>query len=262
MNGSPPTPPLITNFKQLVLSSAGLILSLGIWQLIFSFELLNRTLLPSPSAAFERLWQIVITGNVLPDLWITLARMMVGYVLAALLGVLIGLAMGSSQFLYQGLSPLIDAVRSTPVTACYPVFVLLAGVNHASKSLMVFAAALPIIVLNTAYGVRQASPIRAQMARLFGANTMQVFLHITIWDAALQTWIGLRTSFSLALVVEIVAEMFAGTKYGIGQRLFEAFNTYSTDELYALIILIGIIGYVLNLAFVVTERRLLHWTAK
>lgn len=245
-----------------LLSFIGLPLVLAIWQIVFTLKLCNPTLLPSPGAALGRLWEILVTGNVFLDLGTTWLRMAAGFVLAAVLGVVTGLMMGAYQSLYRVLMPLVDFARSTPVTACYPVFVLIAGVNHASKSLMVFAAALPIIMLNTSYGVRGVSPIRAQMARLFGASTPQVFLHITIWEAAPQIWIGLRTAFSLAMVVEIVAEMFAGTQHGIGQRLFEAFNTYRTDELYALILLTGGLGYLMNLAFALTEQRLLHWNDK
>lgn len=248
--------------RRSVLNFIGLPLLLAVWQIVFWLKLCNPTLLPSPSAALGRLWEILVTGNVMPDLGVTLLRMVIGFALAAVLGVAAGLLMGAYQPLYRVLAPVVDFFRSLPVTACYPVFVLLAGVNHASKSLMVFAAALPIIMLNTSYGVRGVSPIRAQMARLFGASTPQVFLHVTIWEAAPQIWIGLRTAFSLAMVVEIVAEMFAGTQHGIGQRLFEAFNTYRTDELYALILLTGGLGYLMNLAFALTERRLLHWSAK
>lgn len=225
----------------------------------FSFELLNRTLLPSPLSAIGRFFDIIVSGNILPDLSITLQRMAAGYVLASAIGIPLGLLMGYFLTVFRLFQIPLDFFRSLPVTTLYPLFVLMFGIGHASKIAMVFVASVFVIVLNSAYGVMQSSKIRRQMSQLFGASSFQVFRLVVFYDALPQTLIGLRVAVSYSLIVEIVCEMFMGTQRGIGQRVFEAYNTYSISELYALALLVGLLGYGLNQIFVISEKRLAHW---
>jgi NitT/TauT family transport system permease protein len=124
---------------------------------------------------------------------------------------------------------------------------------------MVVAACVPVIILNTAYGVQRRKIVRTQVAQLFGASRLQLLREIIFWEALPQTLIGMRVAISYAVIVEIVCEMFMGTQRGLGQRVFEAYNTYSIVDLYAIILLVGITGYAINKAFVMAEQRMVHW---
>lgn len=241
---------------------SGFIVIIIIWQLVNFFELLEPSLLPGPISTFKTFFKIVFSGDVLPDIRDTLIRMFIGFGLAAFTGVTLGMLIGLVKPLYDSFEGVIDFFRSIPVTTLYPVFVLLFGIDHLSKIGMVFWACFFVITLNSAYGVIQSSKVRSKVARLYGANSFQVFRWITFYDALPQTLIGLRVAISFALIVEILCEMFMGSEFGIGQRVTEAFTTYAITELYALIILSGLIGYLLNRIFVHLEKRLVPWVGK
>lgn len=222
-------------------------------------QVVSPTLLPSAGETFGALVRLLVSGDVWPDLGWTTLRVGSGFALAAIVGIVLGLIIGVYRGIYDIMITPIDFFRSIPVTIMYPVFVLVLGISHASKIGMVFFASVFVVALNTAYGVVNADPMRAQMARLFGASGSQVVRWVTFFEALPQTMIGLRISLSLSLVVEVLCEMFMGSEYGLGQRVSDAFTTYSVAQMYALILLVGGFGFVLNRGFVWIEYRLVPW---
>lgn len=240
----------------------GFVFILLVWQLAHSLKFLEPTLFPSPKSAFISLFDLFWSGNILIDLSNTVMRMFIGYGLAVIIGVAFGLIIGLIKPFYQSSEGVIDFFRSIPVTTLYPVFVLLFGIGHFSKIAMVFWASFFVIVLNTAYGVNQSNKIRRKIATLYGASDTQIFRWIIFFDALPQTLIGMRVAISFALIVEVLCEMFMGSEFGVGQRITESFTTYAISELYALILLSGIVGYFFNTLFVYFEKKLVPWISK
>lgn len=233
-----------------------------VWQAIFEMRVVSPTLLPSAWQTTTKLLSMIVSGDIWPDLKWTGLRVIAGFGLATIVGVALGLTIGVYRGLYDIMVPPIDFFRSIPVTILYPVFVLVLGISHSSKIGMVFFGSVFVIALNTAYGVVQASPMRAQMARLFGASPAQVLRWVTFFEALPQTMIGLRIALSLSLVVEVLCEMFMGSEFGLGQRVSDAFTTYAIVDMYALIIFVGIFGFALNRGFVRVEHHLIPWSAR
>jgi NitT/TauT family transport system permease protein len=230
-----------------------------LWHVLSVSGLANPRLLPAPDATFARLGEMLAGAGLAQDLIETLARTGAGYGLAAVVGVVLGLAIGSFQHLHRFLEAPLDFFRSLPVTTLYPLFVLAFGIGDVSKTAMIFAASLPVIVINSAYGVLNSNPTRRKMARSYGATQAQRFFWITFYDALPQSLVGLRVALSYALIVAVVAEMFMGTQVGIGQRIFEAYSSYALADLYAIILLTGFVGYGLNQAFVLVEHYVVYW---
>jgi len=241
---------------------AGPLAVVAIWQAAHSFHLLEPSLLPDPLTVLKALYAMLSSGSVLPDILSTLIRMSIGYALAGIVGITIGLLIGLVRPFYDATVGVVDFFRSIPVTTLYPIFVLSFGIGHSSKIAMVFWASFFVITLNSAYGVLQSPKLRAQMANLFGASRLQIFRWIVFYDALPQTMIGLRVALSYALIVEILCEMFMGSELGIGQRVTESWTTYAIDRLYALIILAGMFGFLLNRLFVFFERRVVPWVSR
>lgn len=232
------------------------------WIVATRVGVINPALLPDFFQTLAQLGRLVFTGDILRDFGESMARMGVGFSLAVLIGVPLGVLIGYFTPLYQTFEIPLDFFRSLPVTTLYPLFVLLFGIGHSSKVAMVVAACVFVIVLNTAYGVMQRKVVRSQVAILFGASRLQLLREVVFWEALPQILIGLRIAISYALIVEIVCEMFMGTQKGLGQRVFEAYNTYFIAELYAIILLVGVTGYVINKLFVLGESRAVHWVGK
>jgi NitT/TauT family transport system permease protein len=218
--------------------------------------------MPSPGKAFARLGELVWSGDIFPDFNASLWRWTTGYAIGCLMGVPLGLVLGTSSVIYRASFSLIDFFRSLPVTALFPLFLLLFGIGDNSKIAMAFAATVFVVILNTAYGVVQAQKTRIRAARVFGASSWQVFKWVTFFEALPATLVGMRTSLSLALIAVIVSEMFIGTQKGLGQRVFDAYTVNLTVDLYAVLLFCGFLGYIVNRLFVQLEKRIVFWTGK
>jgi NitT/TauT family transport system permease protein len=196
------------------------------------------------------------------DFGTTVLRSFAAFSLAALVGVPLGVALGSSEKLYRSVEFLIDFFRSTPASALIPMFVLFFGVNNLSKVVIAAFSALLLIVFNSAYGVIHAKQSRILAAQAMGANRWQIFKDVLLLESLPQTFIGLRSGISIALVIVIVAEMFIGTEQGLGKRIIDAQQILNVQDMYASILLTGLLGYSLNMLFLAVEKRLIHWSGK
>lgn len=242
-----------------MLGFVGPVLILLLWEWAYRAEWFSQTLLPAPLTALRMAAELSWSGDIWPDLAETLWRTGAGYLSACVVGVAVGLVIGSARALYASLEFTIDFFRSLPVTTLYPIFVLFFGIGSASKIAMVFAASVFVVTLNAAYGVLRSSPTRRQMARLYGASPFKLLWSVTLPEALPQALIGMRVALSYSLIVAIVTEMFMGAQVGMGQRVFDAYTRYSTVELYALVLITGVVGYALNRGFVLLERRIVRW---
>lgn len=237
----------------------GPIILFALWEGITKTHFVNTFFLPSPGAVFLQLVVLIIHGQIIKDLLFTLERVAAAFLLATALGVPLGLFLGSKENLYRSVEFVIDFFRSTPATALFPLFLLLFGVTDISKiAVTTFTTGL-IIIFNTAYGVMRAERSRILAARIMGASRAQIFFKILFWESLPQTFIGLRSAISLALVVVVVTEMFIGTNHGLGRAIIDAQITYEIPTMYAAIFLTGLIGYALNFLFLFLEKKILHW---
>ncbi len=240
----------------------GPVLLLAVWYLANLWHLVDAKLLPSPQATLVALWTSVTTGTMLYDVGCTLWRVLYAFVLGSVIGVPVGLVLGASAAIYRRAEFLIDFFRSTPATALFPLFMLIFGLDDFSKiSVAAFSACL-IIIFNVAYGVLNARQTRILAARSLGASRWRLFKDVIFFETLPQTFIGLRTGISLALVVIIVAEMFIGSTNGIGHRIIDAQMGYDLKNMYASILISGVLGYALNLFFILTEKRFIHWAGR
>ncbi len=135
----------------------------------------------------------------------TLLRVTYAFAIAAALGVPVGIVLGANESIYRSLEFVIDFFRSTPATAMFPLFLLLFGLGEFSKISVAAFAAWLVIVFNVAYGVMNARQTRILAARSMGAGTLRIFKDVIFFETLPQTFVGLRTAVSVALVVIIVA---------------------------------------------------------
>lgn len=240
----------------------GPIVMLAAWLLASEFKLVDGFFLPTLLETITELIKLIAERSVILDILFTLQRTGIAFLIATVIGVPLGLVLGSSRKLYESFEFVIDFFRSIPATALFPLFVLIFGIEDTSKiAVAAFASAL-IIIFNTAYGVMHAKKSRTLAARLMGATRLHIFRFISFWETLPQIFVGLRTALSLSLVIIIVTEMFIGTSVGLGRRIIDFQYVYNIRGMYAVILLTGALGYVINLVFIVLEKRLLHWTEK
>jgi NitT/TauT family transport system permease protein len=240
----------------------GVLVLFGVWWLIAISGFVNPVLLPTPSATLGTLISGILTGTMLPDFAATVLRTFSAFLMAAVVGVPVGVALGSSEKLYRSVEFLIDFFRSTPASALIPMFILFFGVSDFSKVVIAAFSAFLLIVFNSAYGVINAKQSRILAAKVMGANRWQVFKDVLLLESLPQTFIGLRSGISISLVIVIVAEMFIGTEQGLGKRIIDAQQVLNVKDMYASILVTGLLGYFLNMLFLLVEKRFIHWSGK
>jgi sulfonate transport system permease protein len=234
---------------------------LAIWSLTTWRQWVDPVLLPSPILTFKAMWA-GMHGALGFDFVKTVYRTAAATVIASVIAIPLGILLGASEKIYRSLEFVIDFFRSTPASAMFPLFLVLFGVGDETKiSVAAFGAAL-VILFNVAYGVMNARKTRLLAAKVMGASRLRVLFDVMLLESLPQTFVGLRNGISLALVVIVVAEMFIGSQDGLGHSVFEAQQLFEMPRMYAAIFAAGVLGYGLNLMFMLIERRFVHWSGK
>lgn len=234
----------------------------ALWQLMISAHWVKPVLLPPPGDTLAHLAGSFASGAIVGDLWATLFRTLASFGIAVAVGVPLGVVLGASEGAYRSVEFVIDFFRSTPSSALIPLFMLIFGITDINKiAIASFGAAL-IVLFNSAYGVMNAKRTRVMAAQVMGVSKWHVFKDVLLMESLAQTFVGLRSAVSMALVIVIVAEMFIGSETGLGHRIIDAQQVFNVKEMYASILATGALGYLLNLLFLLGEKRLIHWSGK
>ncbi|MDQ0611835.1 sulfonate transport system permease protein [Variovorax sp. W1I1] len=258
LNAAAPKPPL----RDRLLPFIGPVMLFIVWDLVVRLGFIKPILLPSPADTIAALITGLAGGPLLTDFAMTVWRTLQAFLIAAVVGVPLGVLLGSNEKAYRSVEFLIDFFRSTPSSALIPLFLLIFGVSDVNKIAIAAFGALLIVVFNSAYGVINARKQRVMAAKVMGASRWQVFKDVLIWESLQPSFVGLRSAVSMALVIVIVAEMFIGSDTGLGHRIIDAQQVLNVKSMYAAILAAGALGYALNILFLVAERRIVHWSGR
>lgn len=206
------------------------------------------------AAWYENTADGTLPGHLLATLW----RQMLGYGLAAVLGIGLGLVMGYFRPVYNLFEPLVEVLRPIPGPAYLPVLVLFVGIGHEMKVVLILVASFFPILLNTYSGVRSIDRVQLDTARTLGLTTLQTFRELVIPAASPQILTGMRISLAISLILAILAEMIVSSD-GLGYFTLLAQRTFKIPDMYAGIFTLALFGYVLNRIFLLCEARLVRW---
>jgi NitT/TauT family transport system permease protein len=248
--------------RNVLLPIVGVAALVVVWYLAVWARLVDPVLLPPPEKAFAALVQGMAGGRLGYDFWRTLERTAYAIAIAAVIAIPLGILLGANEKAYRAAEFVIDFFRSTPASAMFPLFLVIFGVGDQTKILVASFGAALVILFNVAYGVMNARKTRLLAAKVMGASRLRVLTDVMLLESLPQTFVGLRNGVSLALVIVVVAEMFIGSIDGLGFRVFEAQQLFNMPEMYAAIFASGALGYGLNLAFMLVEKRFVHWAGK
>ncbi len=245
-----------------VLPFMGPVLLLLVWDLSVRFGLVKAILLPPPIDTVLALLSGLAGGPLLTDFGVTLWRTVQAFLIASAIGVPLGIVLGSNEKAYRSVEFLIDFFRSTPSSALIPLFMMIFGISDINKVAIAAFGAFLIVVFNSAYGVMNARKQRVMAAKVMGATRWHVFKDVLVWESLQPTFVGLRSAVSMALVIVIVAEMFIGADSGLGNRIINAQQVMRVIDMYAAILSAGVMGYALNVLFLISEKKIVHWSGR
>ncbi len=245
-----------------VLPFIGPVVLFIVWDLVVRLGFIKAILLPPPLDALGALITGLAGGPLLQDFGMTVWRTVQAFLIAAIVGMPLGVLLGSSEKAYRSVEFLIDFFRSTPSSALIPLFLMIFGVSEINKVAIAAFGALLIVVFNSAYGVINARKQRVMAAKVMGASRWQVFKDVLIWESLQPSFVGLRSAVSMALVIVVVAEMFIGADSGLGNRIINSQQVMNVRDMYASILAAGALGYALNILFLMLEKRIVHWSGR
>jgi ABC-type nitrate/sulfonate/bicarbonate transport system permease component len=231
---------------------------LAVFEALSRTEIVSSTSLPPVSQMFSTLWDELGTA----DLWKAIGQTLEGWALglgvAAVLAIPIGIVLGSSRMLYRSLRMIIEFLRPIPSVALIPLAILIYGTGLESKVFLAAFAAFWVLLVQTLYGVQDVDPVATDTARSFGLSRSQRLLRVTLPSAVPYIATGVRMASTVALILSVTAELVIGSA-GLGRAINIARSGGNIELMYALIIVTGLLGWLLNGLFARAEHRLLHW---
>lgn len=198
---------------------------------------------------FER-----VGSDVLPSL----VRVAAGYGMAALVGIAVGVLLGSSPTARRVTSPLLEFLRNIPPPALIPLALLVFGIGESEKIFLIALGCVWPILLGTVDGIAEIDPVAWDTGNVYGIRGVRRLRYLVLPSAAPRIMAGMRTSLSLAVILMVVSEMIGSTE-GIGYFIVEAQRSFAMADMWSGILVLGLIGYALNIGFELVERRILRW---
>jgi NitT/TauT family transport system permease protein len=233
---------------------AGLVL----WELVGRFVVKNALFLATPSQTALALGKLWSDGTLQHHAWVSTQEFVLGFALAVLLGIPIGLVTASWRRPAAMLNPWISGFYATPIIALAPLFILWFGIGIWSKVAVVASLVLFPVIINTDAGVRNADRQLIEAVRSFGATKLQLFTKVSLPAALPFILAGLRLGVGRGLIGVVVGELF-GARAGLGFMITQAAEVFNMPQLFAGIVVLAAAGIALTAAFQGLERRLVPW---
>jgi NitT/TauT family transport system permease protein len=236
-----------------------IVTGLVLWEVLSRFVVANPLFLAAPSQILAAILSLGETGELGRHIGISGLEFVIGYVIAAVLGIGLGLAMAGSVLAKQISQPWISGLYATPTIALAPLFILWFGIGVWSKVLVVILLVLFPVTINTEAGLRTTSPRLIEMLRSFGATPRQIFLKVSLPSATPFILAGLKLGIGRGLIAVVVAELF-GSRAGLGRLISQSADAFNMPELFAGVVVLAVTGIALTAGFGWLERKLVPWT--
>lgn len=233
-------------------------LILGIWELSVYMTWLSALFFPAPSVILSTFIKLMVNKKIVESTGITLWRVFQGLLLGGISGLILGLILGWSPRLYRVINPLVAAGHPVPKIAILPLIMIIFGIGESSKIVVIALTTFFPILINTALGVQQISPIHFEVAKNYGANTIKTFTRVIIPGSLPMILAGLRLSLNLAILVAIAVEMVSAQR-GLGAMIWLAWQTLRTEELYVSLGVTAALGIIFNFLLQRLAKTLLPW---
>ena len=258
---APPAPPALRILRSTLRAGARIIsiaLLLAVWELVARSGIVTPFQLPALSSVLERIWNDAASGDLTINTAVTLYRALTGFFIAAIRGIVLGMAMSRSAIARWFFDPIISVGFPMPKIAFLPVVILWLGVFDISKiTMIVFDAIFPVVAA-TVVAIQGVERELIWSARNMGARERDLRWQIILPAALPTVMTGLQVALPLSLIVAVVTEMLMGG-YGLGGAMMTASRFANSTGVFAGIVEIAVVGYVLVKAMALIRRRLLVW---
>ena len=238
-----------------LLAAASLLIAFIAWQLLSTF-VFNPFLIPPPLVVIQTAIPMLLSGEIITDVSISLVRVFVGFVTGSAVAIVLGVLLGRIRLLHDLFDPIIEPLRFLSPTAMIPIAVIWFGIGEMSKYFLIFWGTFFIVLINTVAGVWRAPIARQRAAECLGANQLQIFVLVVIPSAAPYIVTGMRVAMASSYMSIIPAEILAADS-GIGYLLQKSSMLLQTNRIFVALLTICVLGFITDRIFRILVDRVL-----
>lgn len=228
------------------------------WEVFSRVGVLDSRFFPAPSAIVETFGAMIVSGQLIEDISITLTRIGIGFLMGAVPGIILGLLLGSVRPLRQLFEPIFASLLPIPKIAIFPLLLLIFGLGETSKYLIVAIGVFFYLFFNTLTGVMQTPALFNDVARANGATKLQARITVSLPYALPSIFTGIKLATGGAFVIIAAAE-FVGSQSGLGYLIWSAWSAFAVSKMYVGIVTISVLGYGVTMLEGLIERKLVPW---
>ncbi len=229
-----------------------------VWELVSRLGVVNPLFFPPMSKILKTFFFHVFSGDIPYQILLSLKRAVAGYLLASIVFIPLGIAMGLFDWVYRTLEVIIEMARPIPPPVVVPVAMLFFGLGDEMKIFVIFFSCAWPILLNTFDGVRNIDRVLIHTAKTFGLSPQRAITKVILPAASPQIMTGLRISLAVTLILVVISEMVGSTD-GIGYFILDSQRRFKVDQMYAGMLALAILGYTLNQIFLLFYKSVLAW---
>jgi NitT/TauT family transport system permease protein len=245
------------SFQQVVLPPLAFTIALFVvWEIACRLFSIPLTILPAPSVIFGALWEF--RTPIVDNSWVTLWTTLVGFALATIFGLLLGIAVGWHKAIYSAIYPVLIGFNSVPKVAVVPVLILWFGLGEIPAIITAFLISFFPIVVNVATGLATTEPELEDVLRALGASKLDIMRKVGIPRSLPYFFGSLKVAITLAFVGAVVSETVGANK-GIGKLMLDAQAAFQVQIVFAGLLVLAFLGIVLYAVTAVIEKRFTGW---
>lgn len=234
------------------------ILLLLLWEMLVRFGVLDSRFFPAPTTVLSSMIEMIKSGVLFSDLSISMYRILGGFLIGAIPGLLIGLTMGIFPTVKAVMDPIVAATYPIPKLAIMPLIMILLGLTEFEKMVVIALGTFFLILINTVAGVVNLDKIYLDVAKNYGASKKDYYLTVAIPGALPMIFAGIKLGMGMALLLIVAAEM-NGANAGIGYRIWESYSIFNIPEMFVSFIVMSLLGYIFTVVLDELERLVIPW---
>ncbi len=247
--------------KERLITTVSPLAVLALWQLLSELRILDARYVPSPTDIAAAAWHLALSGELWTHIAATLYRLVLGFLIGSIPGILIGMLMGLSWVFRAAVDPIVSATYPVPKIAVLPLLMLVFGIGDASKVAVVAISVVYLTIINTMAGVLSIERTYFDVARNFKTPPLKLFFRLILPGSLPMIFAGLRISLGVSMIVVVSAE-FVASNAGIGYLIWSSWETLLVENMFVGILVITILGFFSNLALREIERLCIPWRSE
>lgn len=228
------------------------------WLILGKAGKLNQAIMPSLGKILKKFWTLTSNGQLPTHLWISLRRVITGYLISAALGIFLGVLMGLSKHLETLTHLLVQIIKPIPPIAWIPLVILWFGIGETGKIFLIFLGGFFTILINVLDGIKQTDPKLLEVSKVMETPFLKNIFRVYIPSALPSICTGLRTGLSSCWMCVVAAELVCSTT-GLGYMIMDARQYGQTDIVIVGMITIGIIGKIMDSLLHLMENKICRW---